>query len=191
MSVISDLKVGEIWDGKMHYSSGRYGATLRLADSLDIPVVRQQTGMVETRFQPLVIRALSPPGSWYLKENLNPNNGSLVLQFLFGRTAVLLTGDAEHEAESLQLQFGGMLQADLLKLGHHGSVTSSSADYLEAVQASQAVISVGRKNKFRHPSEVTLQKCEALDLDLARTDEEGAMIFRSNGKRWQRVYWRK
>ncbi len=80
------------------------------------------------------------------------NNGSIVLRLDYGRSSALLTGDAEGEAEQAMLAAGVPLRADVLKVGHHGSSASTSAQFLAAVQPRLAVISVGAENRFGHPS---------------------------------------
>ena len=103
----------------------------------------------------------------------------------------LFTGDAEEDAEEEMVrQYGDFLGSSLLKTGHHGSRTSSTGQFLEAVQPVYAVISVGQFNKFRHPSDEVISRLHALHTEIHRTDEEGAIIFRSDGNTLSRIDWR-
>ena len=110
------------------------------------------------------------------------NNGSLVLRVDFGETSFLFTGDMEQKAEGDLLEAGADVRADVLKVGHHGSPTSSSQAFLEAVAPSIAVISVGADNDYGHPSADVLTRLEDLGAELYRTDTQGEIIVRSDGQ---------
>jgi competence protein ComEC len=121
----------------------------------------------------------------------NLNNISVVVRLVFGETSFLFVGDLEREGEAeLVRLFGKFLGSDVLKVGHHGSNTSSTPDLLECVQPRYAVISVGRNNKFRHPSEEVIERLQTLGAEVLRTDEEGAIVFETDGKTLERIMWR-
>ncbi len=121
----------------------------------------------------------------------NLNNTSVVFKLCYGKTSVLFTGDAERDAEEEIVQsYGDFLQSTLLKTGHHGSITSSSQQFLDAVKPNVAVISVGLHNKFNHPSEAVLERMQAMNVEPLRTDEDGAIIFESDGETMRRIFWR-
>ena len=112
------------------------------------------------------------------------NDYSVVLRADYGETSVLFTGDAEvgSEAEMLErYRFKGMLDCDLLKSGHHGSDTSSSQAFLDAVTPVYAVISVGEGNSYGHPIQAILARYEAMKAEILRTDKEGDIVFTSTG----------
>lgn len=120
----------------------------------------------------------------------NLNNGSVVLKIQYGGTSILLSGDLEHEREqSLVDRYGDLLHADILKAGHHGSSTSTSPEYLARIHPNIAVISVG-ENLFGHPSPDVIQRLYNDTINVERTDENGAVIWRSDGAQWERVWWR-
>ncbi|MEO8168077.1 MAG: ComEC/Rec2 family competence protein, partial [bacterium] len=122
---------------------------------------------------------------------VNLNNTSVVLKLCYGQTSILFTGDAEHEAEvEVVRSYGDFLHSTLLKAGHHGSRTSSSQEFLEAVKPQYAVISVGLHNKFNHPSEAVLERMQTMNVEPLRTDEDGAIIFESDGETMRRIFWR-
>ena len=110
------------------------------------------------------------------------NNGSVVLRLDYGQSSVLLTGDAEGDAESAMLQAGVPVRADVLKVGHHGSNASTSPAFLAAVQPRVAVISVGAENWFGHPAPELLERLR--DITVLRTDERGRVELVSDGKGW-------
>lgn len=110
------------------------------------------------------------------------NNNSIVLRVTAGETSVLFTGDAEKTAEEDMLDAGCDLQADVLKVGHHGSSTSTSDGFLQAVSPRSAVISVGEGNSYGHPEQVTLEKLEDNGVEIYRTDQLGTIVCCSDGK---------
>ena len=125
------------------------------------------------------------------QSNPNINNTSVVVKLCYGATSILFMGDAEREAEEEIVEsYGDFLQSTLLKTGHHGSITSSSQEFLHAVNPKIAIISVGLHNKFNHPSEEVVERLRAMNAEPLRTDEEGAIIFESDGKKMNRILWR-
>lgn len=117
------------------------------------------------------------------------NDGSIVAKLTYGNTAVILTGDAPEGIERyLVLLDGANLQSDLLKVGHHGSRTSTSAEFLAAVAPAAAVISVGENNSYGHPNQETLARLKAAGAEIFRTDQNGTIIFVSDGRSFQRKW---
>ncbi len=121
----------------------------------------------------------------------NLNNTSVVLKLVFGDVSFLFVGDLEREGEAeLSRMFGSFLAADVLKVGHHGSNTSSTEEMIALVRPHYAVISVGRNNTFHHPSEDVIERLQAFGADVVRTDEEGAIVFETDGRTLERIVWR-
>ena len=110
------------------------------------------------------------------------NNTSIVLKISFGETSFLFTGDAERTSESDILDAGYDLSATVLKVGHHGSDTSTSYPFLREVMPQYAVISVGQDNSYGHPTEDTLSRLRDADVKVYRTDLQGTIICTSDGK---------
>ena len=109
------------------------------------------------------------------------NNGSVVSRLDFGETSFLFNGDQEKEMEKLLLQSGADLDCDMMTMGHHGSSTSSTQEYLDAVTPEYASISCGKGNKYNHPHKETIQKLEQMDVEYYRTDLSGNITFTSDG----------
>ena len=109
------------------------------------------------------------------------NNDSVVIRAACGDIRFLLTGDAEKQSEKELLNAGTDLKADVLKCGHHGSSSSSTAKFLKAVRPTYAVISCGEDNDYGHPHKETLQKLEMLGCTVYRTDEDGTVIAYTDG----------
>ena len=110
------------------------------------------------------------------------NNCSVVTKVTCGDITFMLTGDAEKESESDMVDAGEDLSADVLKCGHHGSSTSSSAKFLKAVNPVCAVISCGKGNDYGHPHRETVRKLQALGCTAFRTDEDGTVVAYTDGK---------
>ena len=112
-------------------------------------------------------------------DNSDLNNTSIVLKLTYGNTSILFMGDAEKEVETIIEKKD--ISADVLKVGHHGSNTSSSKTFLEKVNPSYAIISVGTGNSYGHPSNTTIQNLENQNIQIYRTDENGTIIMTSDG----------
>ncbi|MCX6138680.1 MAG: DNA internalization-related competence protein ComEC/Rec2 [Ignavibacteriales bacterium] len=120
-----------------------------------------------------------------------PNNSSVVFKLVYGRTSLLFVGDVELPAEkSMVGKYGNLLRADVLKAGHHGSRTSSSEQFVSIVKPSTVIVSVGKFNKFKHPSKKVLERFRACGSVIRRTDNEGAIILESDGIQIRNVRWR-
>ncbi len=112
------------------------------------------------------------------------NNTSVVCRLTYGENSFLFTGDCEDKAETAILQRKGItVSADVLKVGHHGSDTSTSDPFLEAVGPEIALISVGTGNTYSHPVPSTLEKLEKRGIEIYRTDLSGSVVVASDGKK--------
>lgn len=109
------------------------------------------------------------------------NNFSVVVKVTYGERAFLFTGDAEELSEEEMLNNGYNLQADVLKIGHHGSHSSTERAFLNAVDPSVAIISCGENNEYGHPHRETLKLLEDEDIEVHRTDSEGTVVVTSDG----------
>ncbi len=120
------------------------------------------------------------PIDLYLAED-NINNSSIVLRIVYGNTSFIITGDAEEAEEKTILDAGYELNSTVLRVGHHGSQTSTSQAFLTAVNPQYCVISVGKDNQYEHPHEVTLQKLQEAEAIVYRTDINGEITCISDG----------
>ncbi len=110
------------------------------------------------------------------------NNMSIVLKVTFGDTSFLFQGDAEDTVENDLLKADIDLSADVLKLGHHGSKTSSSIEYLNAVNPSLAIISCGAENSYGHPRVTVIDNLEKCNIEYLITAKDGDIVIESDGK---------
>lgn len=109
------------------------------------------------------------------------NNDSIVIKLEYGNNSFMFTGDAEDVSEKEMLSKGFDLKADVLKVGHHGSSSSSCDEFLNAVNPKYAVISVGKDNDYGHPNKESLQRLSSRGIQIYRTDESGTIILISDG----------
>ena len=116
----------------------------------------------------------------------DPNETMVVVRLVYGKTSVLLTGDLTKKGEARMLQSGDEIASDFLKVAHHGSKDSSTAQFLRAVSPAIAAISVGAKNRYGHPTKETLSRLTSAGADVLRTDTDGTIIFESDGVEWHR-----
>lgn len=111
----------------------------------------------------------------------NLNNYSVVLKIIYGNTSFIFCGDAENLSEEEILNSAYNINSDVLKLGHHGSKTATSNNFLNEVNPKVAIISCGRGNDYRHPHKETLKKLKNKHITTYRTDINGTIILQSNG----------
>lgn len=109
------------------------------------------------------------------------NSYSIVLKVTFGDTKFLFTGDAQTSNEETMIKKGYDLSADVLKVGHHGSRTSTCKDFLNKVNPKYAVISVGKGNDYGHPHKEAMNRLKAAGVKVYRTDESGTIVCTSDG----------
>jgi competence protein ComEC len=125
---------------------------------------------------------LHPTAGSYADAALTPNARSCTLRIANGRTAILLAGDIEAPQEAALLERAGMrLRADVLLAPHHGSGTSSTPAFLQAVQPGTAIFQVGHRNRYRHPKAEVFERYGALGVTRLRTDEAGALTIDFDG----------
>uniref|UniRef100_UPI0035CF52D0 ComEC/Rec2 family competence protein n=1 Tax=Mesobacillus foraminis TaxID=279826 RepID=UPI0035CF52D0 len=125
-----------------------------------------------------VIAVFVAPVKSYAKSELN--NWSAVLRLEYGKKSFLFTGDAELASETDMMKSKQKLQATVLKVGHHGAKTSTSASFLRAVKPQYAVISVG-KNSYGHPTSTVVNRLKSAKVTTYRTDKDGNILFTTDG----------
>ena len=187
-SIIQQLPVRRVIMPDIPYESYGYKTLMATLDSLDVSWEPLYSGALDSTLAPLYLRILAP-GFLGGEPPHNVNNASIVLQAFYGDRSFLFTGDAEQEVEHYERLYGKLLCSDLIKVPHHGSNTSSTAPFLQAVGPRVSIISVGTKNKFGHPSPTTLSRYVGLGTILHRTDEEGAVIYHCDGQSLDLYHW--
>ena len=176
-ATLANFRPCELWIGINPHST-LYDSVLAEAGTTGTRIIRHTAGDIFL-FDDVRIRVLAPePG--YHPAPTPGNNDSLVLQMRYGDTTALLEGDAEAPSEARMLAEGG-LHSDFLKVGHHGSRTSTTPDFLAAVSPSWAAISVGRRNFYGHPRHEVLVQLQSARVLTFRTDMLGLSTFYLDG----------
>lgn len=114
-------------------------------------------------------------------EEKGSNDNSVVIKLMNRENSFLFTGDAEYGSEAAMCQSGMDLDCDVLVLSHHGSATATSWEFLEHTVPEYAVISCGQQNSYGHPHKDTMDKLEAMEIAVYRTDKQGTFVVESNG----------
>jgi competence protein ComEC len=178
--VVQTLPVGAVVFGILENPNQAHVRLLELAEQKRLQVIVARRGGSLDLGPGVETRIINPPEPLLEQDNDN----SVVLHLTFGQVSILLTGDAERAAEQAMLQSGQPLRAQILKVAHHGSRTGSSAEFLQAVQPSLALISAGRDNRFGHPHPEVLQRLAAVGAEICRTDQQGTIRVTIDGSRW-------
>ncbi len=178
-AVLANFRPREIWVGN-NPPSEAYDAFLAEGKSYGAAIEHHVSG---DRFQfgSTQVEVLAPDAD-YRPGPTPANNDSLVLRMQYGQTSALLEGDAEAPSEARMLA-EGHLHSDLLKVGHHGSRTSTTPPFLAAVSPSLAVISVGNRNLYGHPRREVLEELQSSHIRAWRTDALGISTFYLDGRR--------
>jgi competence protein ComEC len=180
-AVLENFPVGEVWESGYPSTAPTYRWIHDFVRKKGIPLRRITRGDRISLGTEGMVTVLHPPKSFLIRPKGHAsalvNNNSLVLAIDHQKFRLLLTGDIEKEAEVFLLDAGVMLQADLLKVPHHGSRGSSLASFLRGVKPRWAVVQVGDRNPFGHPHAETLKRYAAQGVEVFRTDQDGAVTF--------------
>lgn len=175
--IITKFEIDKVFVSNYEKDNKTY---LKLIQALDNKRLKYTTPKVGTQYTlgTAKITILAPNGEYD-----NPNDASVALMIQNGENKFLFTGDAGEDAERDMLETDIGLSADVLKAGHHGSRTSTSGKFFEAVSPSCAVISCGEDNSYGHPHAETLNTFRMNGVKVYRTDEDGTIVAVSDGKK--------
>jgi len=179
-SVFRALHPHDYWDAAFAGGSDAYNSSLKTARSEGIAWHRVHPGEALT-VDAVSIRFLAPDSAWTVALH-DPNLASTIALITYGSVRFLLVGDAERPEEDWLLAHSrGERAADVLKVGHHGSSTSTSDAFLAAVHPRVALISVGIHNSYHHPSGDVIRALRWAGTEVLRTDESGTIVARTDG----------
>jgi competence protein ComEC len=173
-----------VTNGEKEDEATYYNALLQFAESAQVPIHNAIAGEVFELGNGVRLEILHPDVGLNLEER---NDYSLSMRLVYEDFTLLLTGDAEEKAERTMLRSGRSLQSLVLKAGHHGSGSSSSRAFLQAVQPQIIIISVGEGNHYEHPHPEMLQRAQEIGAAVLRTDELGSIELISDG---HEVWWK-
>ncbi|WP_019849696.1 ComEC/Rec2 family competence protein [Desulfitobacterium sp. PCE1] len=181
--VIENFKIGQVIMPKVTHNTRTFEDVLLAVQEKGLKIkegkagVQLDLGLPVEGLPPVSAEILAPMSGKY--EDLN--NYSIVLRLVYGANAFLFTGDAEDVSEKEMLASGVNLKADVLKVGHHGSSSSTTKDFLTAVDPKHAIISVGKDNSYGHPTEKVLKRLREKGAVIYRTDQAGTITVTSDG----------
>ena len=182
--IMQEIKVKNIIIGKQFEDSKNYEKFVNLVQQKDIKVRIVEAGEDIKIEKNLNFNVVWPNSKSQISDN-SINNNSLVFKMKYKKFSMLFTGDIEEIAEKKILQTCNVknLESLVLKVPHHGSKTSSSQEFLDAVRPKIALIGVGKNNKFGHPSDITLEKFKMYDTKVYRTDQKGEITLKTDGNK--------
>ncbi|MDE5697039.1 MAG: MBL fold metallo-hydrolase [Lachnospiraceae bacterium] len=175
--IITKFEIDKVFVSNYEKDNKTYQKLIQALDNKHLKYTTPEVG-AQYSLGTAEITILAPNGTYD-----DPNDASIAMMLQNGENRFLFTGDAEENAERDILATGIDLSADVYKAGHHGSRTSTSQDFFEAVSPSSAVISCGEDNSYGHPHAETLNTFRMNGVKVYRTDEDGTLIATSDGKR--------
>lgn len=194
LAVFQTVPVGEIYDSGVPTTTNTYRTYLKQVKERNIPFHVVKPGDVIPLFADVNFEVVAPVTTITEGKKKKPdlNNNSIVGRLVYGRSAMLFTGDAEKKEEETILASGAQLRSAVLKVGHHGSKTSSTTEFVRAVGASTAVLSAGAGNSYGLPHQQALDRLAQGGVQhLFRTDRDGTVTFTTDGSGTFTVYTEK
>lgn len=176
-NVIDSFKIGSFYMPKVASNTKTYEDVLDAAESKGLRIIAARGGMNIDFSDNVNVEVLAPNSMKY--DDLN--NYSIVIKLTYKDNSFLFMGDAEKESENEILSRGYDIMADLIKIGHHGSSSSTSEKFIQAVSPKYAVISVGKGNDYGHPHKETMGLLKKYGISVYRTDECGTVVASSDG----------
>ena len=184
--IASQFSIGQFWDNGFETQSEPYLQLKKILSEKKIEIQSLNEETPPKTIHGVEISVLNPPAWNTVQRKVQRlrdlNNSSLVLKLQFNNISILLAGDVGKEAEERMLRSGRGLRADLLKIPHHGSSSSSSLPFLDRVKPAYAILSVGERNIARLPHPEVLKRYEQLRTHLFRTDKQGAITVLTEGE---------
>ncbi len=189
INVLENYDVGMVMESGTVSTSKTYKAFVALLAEKKIPDVLARSGMdvLLDAKKNVHMEILFPDRD---VSHFTHNDGSIVSRLIYGATSVMLTGDATKHTENILVSKYPKeeLESTILKVGHHGSRTSSGASFVKAVAPKYSVISDGKNNSYGHPHKETLDTLLSAGVKILRTDELGTIVFQSDGIEFMRRY---
>lgn len=176
--VLEEFKVENVFDNGFTHTTNDYQEVKNLLTTSQYHKIPSDINLVFD--YSLTTRFIVPYDTNGYNSNINDN--SILFRIDYGTSSILLTGDCEEECENDVIN--DKLDVEILQIGHHGSSTSTSNNFLNKVSPRLGIISVG-DNDYGHPSNITINKLTSANVKIFRTDEMGTIIIRSDGSKWQ------
>lgn len=178
IAVVQSLEVEKVYMPRVSHTTTTFENLLTTIKAKGLKINKAQAGVTIINQDGIKAGFVAPCGSGY--DDLN--NYSAVVKVEYGSTAFLFAGDTESASEQEMIASGANLKADVLKVGHHGSRSSTTQAFLSSVSPKYAVISCGAGNSYGHPHQETLDRLKKAGVQTYRTDTQGTVIITSDGK---------
>ncbi|MBE9535982.1 MAG: DNA internalization-related competence protein ComEC/Rec2 [Proteobacteria bacterium] len=184
LHIMKEFSVGEVWSSGDTATKEKHRSFVKLMKERNIPERTVSGKDPDIEIDGVTVSFLMPDDTMPAKGSSNSevNNRSVVIRLAYGRHSLLLAGDMEAEAEAILLKRGLNVESDIIKVGHHGSLTSSTPEFIEAVLPDYAVFTVGYNNRFNFPKGEIVKRYIEEGAAVYRTDLDGAISFISDGK---------
>jgi len=184
IDVLRRYQVDEVWLSGALHTSDDYLTFIKILKDKSLKPKIVQAGW-RKNFGAVEAEVVFPLEGWQGKRPENQHEADVVTRWSYGKFRVLMTGDLGQSEEEKILSANEPIQATILKVPHHGSATGLLPIFLSSVNPEKAVISVGRKNQFGHPSSLILGMLERAKIQIYRTDDDGRIGFTSDGQTYQ------
>jgi competence protein ComEC len=176
--VLAAYKVEQIYAPKVSHTTEAYKDFLNAVKKEKVKIQTAKSG-VELKIKDVTAKFVAPVKEY----GKDLNNWSAVLHVTYGKNTFLFTGDAEEKSEKDMINSKQKIKAEVLKVGHHGAKETTTDSFLKTVQPKYAVISVGAKNSYKHPTNEVLNRLKKVKATVYRTDKHGSIVFTSDGKK--------
>ncbi|MCH7965336.1 MAG: DNA internalization-related competence protein ComEC/Rec2 [Bacteroidetes bacterium] len=188
VALILEDRIGEIYKPALDTSLTKDLKFEKFLKNKNIPITYYDKQSLEIGNCKVYILTNKEESEFY---SLSSNNRSGILKIVYGESSFLFTGDAEKRVENILIDnYQSFLDVDVLKVGHHGSKTSSYDEFLQYTSPQYALISAGIKNKFGHPAQNVISKFKSNNVKILRTDKNGAVLMVSNGEQIFAENWK-
>ena len=187
VDLIDEIEIGRVYNSGYEYDSQLYSSYLEQADKKGIPVQALKGGDTLNIDPAVLMLVLAPDGKLH---NSDPNEHSVIIHLIYGESEFLFTGDAGmHQEKRVITTYGDLLDTDVLKVGHHGSKTSSGIEFLTMATPDYSILSLSEPNRYRHPHREALHRLSMTHSELLFTSLDKAVLFESDGKTIKRIHW--
>lgn len=187
LEVFKRYDVGAVLETGVNHTIPEYDEWHKLLGAKGVEAAVARVGQKARLAAGAYLDVLAPFEDWRGKSPKDIHDAMVVLKLVYASTTALLMGDAERPLERKLIASGADLDVDILKVGHHGSKTSTSEEFLRVATPDVAVISAGRKNRYGHPHQEVMDRLKSLGIATLRTDRDGGIVFASDGKSFRRI----
>lgn len=184
LSLLDRYSIDAIMHSGLQAGAPIYSSIAQKITEQKIPTIKAQAGQIIHIDKNVFLEVYSPYDQYY---SLDANDFSVIVRLVYGNSSILLTGDVSKIREyELVDTYGELLDSDILKVGHHGSQTSTSDQFVAMVSPDYSIISAGCDNRFGHPHELVLATLFKYKTKILNTCDEGDIVFESDGEVWVR-----